>query len=167
MTELFRTVHGSRLYGMDTDSSDLDLFIVTDSTAPRAKHRIVGREDRVTVGLETFLRRVAEGSHQSVEAAFSRVKCWTDEGAAYRPMINGLLVGGPDVYEKYERTIKKFCFGDFKRRRHAVRLAFNPGELRREMRFNPKMSELQITAANLWAKELEGEALWKTITRMA
>ncbi len=39
------------------------------------------------------------------------------------------------------RTIKNFCFGDFKKRRHAARLAINLVELLKTGRFEPKLNE--------------------------
>ena len=41
----------------------------------------------------------------------------------------------------YRRTIKSFALtGDFKRRRHALRLAANLSELSRRGQFNPRLS---------------------------
>lgn len=152
--ELFRTVHGSRLYGLAHENSDQDLFVVTDSESIRSAHRMDGPVDTVTLGMHEFLRKVAGGSHQSCEALFSPYQEWTAAGAAWRPHLAGIVVGGADAFAKYERTIKKFSFGDFKKRRHAVRLAQNLGELRRSGQFNPAMTGIQIAEANDLATRL-------------
>jgi hypothetical protein len=159
MTELFRTVHGSHLYGMAHEGSDMDLYIVTDSQSSRARQTVVDGIDTVRIGLDTFLAYASGGSHQSCEALFSRKKEWTPEGKSYRPMIESYRVYSQDVVQKYERTIVKFSFGNFKRRRHAVRLSFNLAELRNWGKFDPTMTEEQIKLANFLAECYTGEDL--------
>jgi hypothetical protein len=66
----------------------------------------------------------------------------------WAPFIESLRVTGPEVFAKYERTITKFCCGDFKRRRHAVRLSFNLADLRESGRFDPEMSLTQVRYAD-------------------
>lgn len=164
MTIIFSTVHGSHLYGMERAESDMDMFIVTDSKSRKATHRFDPERgvDVVSVGFDAFLTRVYEGSHQSVEALFSPFKLWNRESHLaedYKPYLAGLRVTGTAVFAKYERTIARFCYGDFKRRRHAVRLALNLTDLRNEGRFNPVMSPQEVVMANDWAAEFEGDAL--------
>lgn len=157
MTVIFETVHGSRLYGLAHEQSDHDLFRVTTSKARKARHYKNGDEDICEVGISLFLERAQSGSHQSVEALFSPFKHWSDE--SYRPVIESTVVAGGGVYAKYERTIRKFCYGDFKRRRHACRLAINLHYLRRYRRFNPCMTSTEITLANAYAARFEGDEL--------
>ncbi|MHA3723836.1 DNA polymerase beta superfamily protein [Leucobacter sp. HY1910] len=140
-TELFRTVHGSHLYGLAHADSDRDLFVVTDSPARKVRHTIDGPLDVAEVGLSLFLDLAHTGSHQSVEALFSPVKAWTAAGARYRPMIERTRITGGAVASKYERTIRKFAHLDFKRRRHAVRLALNLAQLRAEGTIRPNLTE--------------------------
>ncbi|MFI9629219.1 hypothetical protein [Streptomyces sp. NPDC052042] len=154
---IFATPHGSRLYGFQTDSSDEDWLIVTDSRRPRASHTVRDGLDVVQIGWTAFLEHVLAGSHQSVEAAFSHRKLWRD--ARFRSHLDTLLVAGDDVARKYRRTIKAFCFGDFKRRRHAVRLAQNLSDLRRYGRFNPEMTQREAAFAGTLAENLAGNAL--------
>lgn len=161
--EIFRTIHGSHLYGLAHEGSDLDTFIVTDSAYLHAHQTVVNGTDVVRVGFNTFFSRALGGSHQSVEALFSPYKMWNPDFSHLIPFIESAVVCGGPVYEKYERTIHKFSFGDFKRRRHAVRLSQNLAGLRELGRFNPVMTEGEIAAANTLAQGLEGEPLWKTL----
>lgn len=167
MTELiFSTVHGSHLYGMAHSHSDMDIFEVTTSHASKARHRVTANGiDRVSVGMDTYLARVFEGSHQAVEALYSPYKMWGagDFARFYRSYLEGMRITGRQVFEKYERTIHTFCFGDFKRRRHAVRLSWNLASLRKDGRFNPVMTQLEIRVASTIAEEFEGEELWETL----
>lgn len=160
---IFSTIHGSGLYGLANEGSDLDVFMVTDSKLKKVSHRIEHHHgpgvvvDIAEAGVDTFLRNAWAGSHQSVEALFSRRKVWMNRD--YQAMIEGTRVGGAEVFAKYERTIKKFCYGDFKRRRHAVRLRFNLEGLRNEGSFNPELTDTEIAFANAAANALKGDAL--------
>jgi hypothetical protein len=161
---IFSTVHGSHLYGLENDDSDKDRFVVTDSTAPRARQSVGPEYDTTIVGFNTFLIRALGGSHQSVEALFSPYKIWGNGFEYMEPFLSSAVVCGPAVYEKYERTIHKFCLGDFKRRRHAVRLSLNLAGLRYDGRFNPVLSDLAKVHCNEMATLLEGEELWMALT---
>jgi hypothetical protein len=163
MTEIFKTIHGSRLYGWERSSSDYDWFVVTDSVAPKARQRVVGNVDMTTVGMNAFLIRALGGSHQSVEAMFSPYKQWNPEFLHLKPFIDSTVVCGSAVYAKYERTIKKFCYGNTKSRRHAARLSLNLADLRESGRFNPAMSQNDIDFCTKMATRLEGEELWQTL----
>lgn len=164
MTNLiFETIHGSHLYGLANESSDRDVFFVTDARSSKSRHSFnepLGL-DQVRVGLGTFLRRVQEGSHQSVEALFSPYKVWHQP--AYREMIETTRVTGGAVFAKYERTIKSFSYGDLKRRRHACRLALNLRDLRSSGRFNPVLTQYEVVYINKFAKVFEGEELLRRL----
>lgn len=164
---LFRTIHGSQLYNLAHGGSDTDIFEVTTSTRPKARHSYndVTGIDTCSMGLDVFMVRIFEGSHQSVEALFSPLKIWTELGLRYRPMLDGYRIYGEDVFAKYERTIKRFCFGDFKRRRHAVRLAWNLEDMRAIGTFNPQMTPADVWMANHLAESLDGNELWTRLTR--
>lgn len=159
---IFETVHGSHLYGWAHEGSDMDIFRVTDSTSPKALQKHEGGYDIVTVGFSAFLTRALSGSHQSVEALFSREKVWYNE--SYRPMLENIRVCGGEVFEKYERTIKKFCYGDFKKRRHACRLSLNLHELRKYGTFDPRVDQPATVVANGYAKLYEGDELWAVLS---
>lgn len=163
---LFTTVHGSRLYGFSHSNSDYDSYIVTDSVSNKARNKIVGDNDTVTVGLSRFMELAYSGSHQSLEALFSPYKEYTEEGLKYETYIENTRIFGGEVFEKYMRTIKKFSFGDYKRRRHAVRLAINLTELRRDGRFSPNLTSANIVFCNKVA-ELENETLYEYISQIS
>lgn len=149
------TIHGSHLYGLNHSESDVDFFRVVESKR-RPTHRISGGFDVVTFGLKDFMLNVSSGSHQSCEALFSP-KSYIDP--MYRPLFEGIRVTGEDVFNKYRRTIKKFSYGDDKRRRHAVRLGFNLAELRRTGRFNPELTNDQRTKCIVLSQLYWGQSL--------
>ena len=163
--ELFRTVHGSRLYGFDHGQSDWDIFIVTLEDRGRARHTVTEFYDTVRVGWRTFLEHAESGSHQPIEALFSPYKQWSPEGEWLRPMVEGMRISGRGVVEKYERTIKKFSYGDYKRRRHAVRLSLNLQGLRSEGKFNPVLSRQDKIYAIGMATEYAGDELVEMLLR--
>lgn len=171
MSVIFTTIHGSRLYGLDHAGSDHDTFtVVTDKHdfGDRTTRQVVrGYGDQVTnditFTLREFMKRADNGSHQALEAIFSPVKEWPNRKHMYRRYIESWVIGSPDAFAAYERTIRKFAFGDFKRRRHGVRLAQNLGALRHLGRFNPRMSTKEISYANQLANELAGNALLRRL----
>lgn len=156
---VFSTIHGSRLYGFAHEGSDYDRFTVVEGKA-RARQHTNGDDDHVTMGLSTFLELANSGSHQSVEALFSKLKEWGPAGEMYAPMLSQMRVFGPAVNAKYSRTIKAFCFGDFKRRRHAVRLKLNQNELARTGQIQRvTLTPSRVKMANRLASTYEGEDL--------
>lgn len=137
---LFRTVHGSRLYGLAHEGSDYDWYTVVPKVktakATYAKHKVVDDLDTVVVDFGTWLKQCSEGVPQALEAMFSQ-QATHDELGAFRA---GYRVG-TQVFETYYRTIKSFALHeDYKRRRHALRLALNLNEMGRTGRFNPTLS---------------------------
>lgn len=137
MTIIFSTIHGSRLYGLNHANSDEDRLIVYDSNRT-ARHVHRGRDDVVHVGLVDFLNKATSGSHQSLEALFSPYKEWEKE--EFKPLLESIVVPAAGVREKYLRTIKRFSFGEFKRRRHGIRLAYCLWDLQQFGRFNPRLT---------------------------
>lgn len=166
MSVIFTTIHGSRLYGLDHAGSDHDTFTVVTDThdfgdrPTRQTVRGYGDQvrDDITFTLREFMKRADNGSHQALEAMFSPVKEWAEEKHPYQRYIESWVISGPNVFAAYERTIRKFAFGDFKRRRHGVRLSQNLKALRVLGRFNPKMSVAQIQEANEYATTMSGNA---------
>lgn len=166
MTAIFTTVHGSHLYGLAHPKSDVDTFTVVtndhDFGDRPTRQTVRGYGDRVqddlTFTLAEFMKRAENGSHQSLEAMFSPIKAWATTPHPYQRYIENWIISGPNVFHAYERTIRKFAFGDFKRRRHGVRLSQNLTALRALGRFNPKMSVAQIQEANEYATTMSGNA---------
>lgn len=155
---IFRTIHGSHLYGMAGPHSDLDTYTVVAGDR-RARQKVSGADDSVVIGWDTFLEYAFAGSHQSVEAMFSPYKEW--ERPEFAPLLEGYRITGRSVFEKYGRTITSFAHsGDFKKRRHAARLWLNLQDLRWHGRFNPTMTPEQIAwATDLAVSDTSGDEL--------
>lgn len=161
---IFSTVHGSNLYGMAHAGSDLDVYYVYEGQGTKLKQTMAGQDDSVRGTLDAFLKRAYTGSHQSVEALFSTQKQWAPGMVEkYGAMLSNLYIEGGEVFAKYERTIKKFCYGDFKKRRHACRLSLNLRQLREHGRFNPELTETELILCNGYAKLYEGDKLWANL----
>lgn len=163
---IFRTIHGSRLYGLDHEGSDLDVYQVYEGQGTHLNQTVNTHGIDTVVGtLEAFTRRALTGSHQSCEALFSPVKEFPPGmREKYGAYLDGFRITGGDVFEKYERTIRKFCYGDFKRRRHAVRLSLNLTALRSTGRFNPRLTELQADYATEVAGQFADDGLARILT---
>lgn len=141
MEILFKTVHGSRLYGLAHEDSDHDFYTVVSKVktarAKYAKQSIIGDTDSMVVDFGTWLHQCEIGVPQALEAMFSKMPLVDN--------IEGLRLGytvGTGVWERYLRTIKSFALNEensFKKKRHALRLAFNLNEMSRYGRFNPTL----------------------------
>lgn len=149
---LFKTVHGSHLYGLAHEHSDYDYYVVVDKVKTKkkrySKQSIVNEVDTTTVDLGTFLHYCEIGVPQALEAMFST--------QAEHDMLGALRAGyraGTEVWDRYLRTIKSFAMqGDFKRRRHALRLALNLYALGETGRFNPTLSAEEAEFINKVAR---------------
>lgn len=158
---LFKTPHGSRLYGIHHADSDYDTFQVYGWQKGRARQSIQGNQDVTRVSFDKFMTYCEKGVPQYLEAMFSRqatvnlIPYITD---TYRPnMVN--------VRDVYKRTIKSFWMdgmenNDAKKRRHAVRLKFNLQSIQVRGRFNPTMNELEKTVANMATFNPDGFEEW-------
>lgn len=140
MEVLFKTPHGSRLYGMAHESSDEDWYTVVVKPPTKKKrystHKIVDNDDSVVVDFGTWLELCRKGVPQALEAMFSGMAV-TDKVPALRA---GFRVG-TEVYDTYLRTIKSFAYGEgYKQRRHALRLALNLRDIREYGRFEPTLT---------------------------
>lgn len=147
---LFKTVHGSRLYGLAHAGSDEDWYTVVtkvesdkrvgkQTRSRYAKQKIVGDQDSFVVDFGTWVEMCKSGVPQALEAMFSQQVVF-DAIEDFRLSF----VAGPAVYEKYFDTIKSFALAEDpsrKKRRHSLRLAINLNELARTGRFNPTLSE--------------------------
>jgi hypothetical protein len=166
---LYKTIHGSRLYGMAKPDSDYDYFTVVDKVKNRrakyAKHTIVDSLDSNVVDFGTFMNGCSRGVPQYLEAMFS-TNPEIDEIADLRA---GYRVGTHEVLDRYLRTIKSFSFDEknpFKSKRHALRLALNFKEIRTRGRFNPKLDRIQIALINSLA-ELSAENVYNDALAIA
>ena len=160
---LFKTVHGSRLYGLAHAGSDEDFYTVvtkkqTDTRfgkqtrARYAKQKIDGNEDSMVVDFGTWVEMCRSGVPQALEAMFSQMPVGDDRIASFRRSFRA----GPEAWERYYRTIKSFALQDddtIKKRRHALRLALNLNEMARTGRFNPTLSEEDARYVTLMANK--------------
>lgn len=150
------TVHGSHLYGLAKPDSDVDLFRVVYGTG-KTKQRTADGFDVVTVPLDRFLTNVFNGSHQSCEALFSPSKYVHPDYAVF---FESQVVTGADAFARYRRTIHAFSYGTQKQRRHAMRLGYNLKELRESGRFNPVLTDGQVTMTTAISELYWGESLY-------
>lgn len=148
---LYKTIHGSRLYGLAHAGSDEDFYTVvtkveTDTRFGRqtrsryAKQTIIGQEDSMVVDFGTWVEMCKSGVPQALEAMFSAMPVGDDRLSDFRASFRV----GTEVYERYLRTIKSFALSEdpgFKKKRHALRLALNLNEMGRTGRFNPTLSD--------------------------
>lgn len=160
MEVLFKTPHGSHLYGLNHEGSDEDFYTVVAPVKRRkykySKQTIHDGVDSVVVDLGTWLRLCEKGVPQALEAMFSTAPI-VDEIAELRASY---VAGSVPVRETYARTITNFVMSDeFKRRRHAVRLAFNLNDLLRYGKFNPCLSVENARWAGHMACSLDNEDL--------
>jgi predicted nucleotidyltransferase len=149
MDVIFKTVHGSRLYGLAHENSDEDFYTVVipprrnglpgrQPKAKYAKQNITGNEDSTVVGFGTWIEMCKSGVPQALEAMYS------DMVIEDRiPNLRKAFRAGPACWPKYLDTIKSFSHSEkdaFKRKRHALRLALNLNEMARTGRFNPTLT---------------------------
>lgn len=146
---MFKTIHGSRLYGLNHANSDEDFYTVVTKTpvdsrwgrqtrARYAKQTTQNGEDSMVVDFGTWVEMCRNGVPQALEAMFSEMPI-EDRIEDFR---RGFRVG-TEVYARYFRTIKSFALADDstgKKRRHALRLALNLRDIGRYGRFNPTLS---------------------------
>lgn len=165
---IFRTVHGSRLYGLANADSDEDYFTITKAAASHRSRRIRQKIsddglDSLTMDFSSFAKLASEGSPQALEAMFSK-QASVSEFESYRAAFRA---GGPAVVERYLKTIKSMSLDDrkpFKFRRHALRLSLNLDELTATGRFDPTLSPAQVALVNRFAA-YEGPAYYRELNR--
>lgn len=157
-TVLLKTIHGSKLYGLDHAGSDDDFYVVTPtvrvarvSRKNHVKQTITGNLDTVYVDFKTFTRLASEGVPQALEAMYSK-KNVSEFFEDYR---QGYFCSDPIVLHTYMRTMKSFSLTEklpFKRKRHALRLALNLEEILYTGRFNPTLRPDQAARITKYAE---------------
>lgn len=148
-TVLFKTVHGSRLYGLNHADSDEDFYTVVDKVktarAKWARQTIVGDEDTMMLDFGTWLGQCVSGVPQALEAMFSE-QAIVDHLGPFRANFRVSTAAN----ERYLRTLTSFCMTqDPKRKRHGLRLALNMYDFQRAGRFNPTLTPNEVD----WATE--------------
>lgn len=149
---LFRTIHGSRLYGLNHADSDYDYWEVHsnkpgDNPAKQIKQTIKDGLDTVQMNLSTFMLYANRSSHQVLDCMFSQY-AEVDMLGALR--ANYWLNTGTFV-PLYRRTIPKFSMREIeqgydakfvlKSKRHAVRMCYQLEDGLKYGKFNPTLSE--------------------------
>lgn len=175
MEVLFKTVHGSRLYGLAHENSDEDFYTVVSKAvrptnvyrqerARYAKQSIAGSEDSMTVDFGTWMEMCKSGVPQALEAMFSDMAI-VDRIEPFRKSFTA----GPAVWPKYLDTIKSFAYAErdsYKRKRHALRLALNLSEMSRTGRFNPTLSPAHAAMITKWAHD-DADAVYELAILLA
>lgn len=151
---LFKTVHGSHLYGLAHAESDNDFYTVLDKVknarAKYAKQTIdADGTDSMVVDFGTWLDQCVSGVPQALEAMFSTMPI-TDNISHFR---RGYRVS-TGASERYLRTITSFVYTqDPKRKRHGLRLALNMYDFTHTGRFNPTLEPNDIDYITEQAKK--------------
>ena len=143
MKELFKTVHGSHLYGLAHAGSDLDYYTVVEKVPSKkkkyARQSVVDRLDSTVLDLPTWLNQCAAGVPQALEAMFSPMP--VHSSIEY---LRGSYRANTGCWERFLRTVKSFSLQeDLKSRRHSARLALEFNSMARHGRFNPVLTEQQ------------------------
>jgi len=138
MRLLFRTVHGSHLYGLNHPGSDNDYFEVYENV-PRNKHRwayqtIKDGLDVTQMNLSTWLHYCDMGAHQSLEAMFSNSPMFdtmTEFRQSYRLNTFNFVQRYLDTAYAFSRNM------ELKPQRHALRLMWSLQDGVEYGRFDP------------------------------
>lgn len=163
-TVLFKTVHGSHLYGLAHANSDEDFYTVV-APVKRAKYKyakqsIVDGIDNVTVDLGTWLRLCDKGVPQALEAMFSKMPL-VDELTQLR---RSYRVGSTRMRDTYYRTMENFVqAGDFKRKKHALRLYLNLKQAMKYGQFNPTLTQRERWWVEQVATRFDDEAVLRLV----
>lgn len=138
------TPAGSKLYGLDHAGSDNDTYRVIptlqNGRARNITQSVVDGEDEIIIDFKTFAWYAYNGQPQALEAMFSPIATIDHleefRNAFYAGLNYDTMIG------RYRRTITSFAHGNFKKRRHALRLTLNMEEaIANRGRFNPRLSE--------------------------
>ena len=143
MDVLFKTLHGSRLYGMSHENSDYDYYTVVDKVktdkAKFASQTILDGVDSLVIDFGTWIEQCKDGVPQALEAMFSNMAV-EDKITGFRTQF----YAGTPSHDRYLRTIRSFIYSNkdvYKRKRHGLRLAYNFVDLKRYGRFDPTLAK--------------------------
>jgi hypothetical protein len=142
MTLLFKTRHGSHLYGLAHAGSDEDFYRVVNTRRNRrakyATQTIVDGVDTTTVDLGTWVNMCQAGVPQALEAMFAPDNVVLFDAL---PDFRRAFRFGSACRDRYFRTIDNFLDEpNAKKNRHGLRLALNLRDGLRYGRFNPTLS---------------------------
>lgn len=154
---LLLTPSGSRLYGLAHANSDEDYYrVVPDEfywkavgAFPTGKPKMLIAQhinngiDELTVSFKTFSILAMNGTPQTLEAMFSEQATIDRLDAFRKDYFAGM--GHDSMIERYRKTIHTFIYGNFKSRRHALRLSLNLNEsMINGGRFNPTLTAKEV-----------------------
>lgn len=134
---MMRSLHGSRLYGMETPTSDWDFFEVYDKL-PKSRQILKNGFDIRQYSLSTFMYLASEGSPSFLEAMFA-----PDELVAVdrlHEMRKSYFCSAAKAHVTYRRTIRGFeKVGTPKAKRHMIRMERDLETLSKYGRFDPSV----------------------------
>lgn len=164
---LLLTQTGSKLYGFNHAGSDNDMYRVTETLNNGKKTNIrqviTGNDDILTLDFKTFAMFAYNGQMQALEAMFSPIAT-IDHLQEFR---NSFYAGlnQDSMIGQYRKAITKFAHGDFKKRRHALRLASNLDDaMKFQGRFNPRLDAERIAEFTAMANSFEYCAFLQSLT---
>lgn len=167
MKILYKTIHGSRLYGLAHENSDWDYYTVVDKVknkkAKYATHRIIDGVDSVVVDFGTWVNLCQKGVPQALEAMFSE-----QAEIDLIPEFRAGFVAGTN-FEAYRGVMKTMAmeFDDFKHKRHVLRLGYNLHDVARDGRFNPTLGIEKVELINMYANSLDMDSCYDLAKRIA
>lgn len=147
---ILSTLHGSHLYGLAHEDSDMDTYEVLIGCDKRFAWNFNEDTDTTYIHLSRFQQSVEEGAPQALEALFSPV---AEIAPGWEAFFRGLRPGIDNARATYRRTVLNFGLNaggragsaakrtdPVKLRRHALRLTWNLDDLVRCGRFDPRLS---------------------------
>lgn len=148
---IFKTEHGSHLYGLNVETSDKDYYRIYDF--PWKKYRpkkqvaqiLDENLDITETSLDRFEGMCFHGTPQALETLFSPEDNWIEYDESWYDIRNYIHLGTKyfreEIKETYKRTVSNFFLrDDFKKNRHALRLMHNISDFMRDGIFNPRLS---------------------------
>lgn len=165
---LFKTIHGSHLYGLAHESSDTDYYVVVSNQKKKrirfAKQSIIDGIDTMTVDWGTWINQCQLGVPQALEAMFSHRPEF--EASGIREFRSAFRCGST-MRATYRRTIDNFLeASDAKRKRHGLRLALNLRDGLRYGYFNPTLSSRQAIWVTYHANHRTEEELKELVEQV-
>lgn len=163
---LFRTISGSRLYGLEHEGSDWDYYTVVDTVrtkkATYSTHKIVDGIDSVVVDMGTFIGLCQKGVPQALEAMFS-----TKADIDHIPEFRAAFRAGTEI-KAYLGAMKQCASEDtLKSRRHTIRLGVNLSQIGRNKRFNPTLNPGQVRGITQAAERWDAEKCYQVAKEIA
>ena len=150
MNPILYTMHGSHLYGLAHEHSDRDTYRVVLCDDKRyTSHMIDDVSDSTEIHFDRFVGQVNKGVPQALEALYSRS---ATHNTAYLPYLRSLRPDPYTVADTYWRTALNFAVGDFKQKRHAMRLVLNLFDFMRDGIFDPELRPAEVAFVNRYAR---------------